>query len=313
MSVIEIRNSNFWRCARGRRRFWTARSVVPSRSRDFYELTKPRMNLLVIITTLVGYFVAARDPVDWSRLAPALIGTALTAAGASVLNQLVERRSDRRMARTAHRPLPAGRVRPIEAAIFAAALTFCGMAVLVEYVNGLTALLAAITLAIYILIYTPAKRFTTLCTLIGAVPGALPVMMGCTAATGTVGAAALILFAILFVWQIPHFLAIAILHHQDYGRGGFKMLSIDDEKFRKTGREILLYTSTLVLLTVLPSIWGLAGMSYCAVAIVLGILFLCIAVDCVLNSSQATARRLFAASIAYLPLLLGALVLNKVG
>jgi heme o synthase len=312
MSAIESINFKFWKPAYPRYRFWSERSVAPSRLSDFYELTKPRMNLLVIITTLVGYFVAARDPVDWWRLAPTLLGTALTAAGASVLNQLIERKSDQLMARTSNRPLPAGRVRPIEAVIFGAALTACGIAVLFEYVNGLTALLGAITLAIYILAYTPAKRFTTLCTLIGAVPGALSVMMGGTAATDTVNATALILFAILFVWQIPHFLSIAMMYHQDYGRGGFKMLSVDDEKFRKTGGEILLYSLTLLPLTVFPAIWGFAGVSYCAVAIILGILFLGCAISCVLDGGQASARRLFTASITYLPLLLGALVLDKV-
>lgn len=312
MSVIETRNSNSWRSARGRGRLWSERSVLPTHWRDFYELTKPRMNLLVVVTTLVGYFAAAGDPVDWSRLWPALIGTALMAAGASVLNQLIERDSDQLMGRTANRPVPSGRVRPIEAAIFAAVLTLCGTVVLAGCVNALTALLGVVTVAIYVLIYTPAKRFTTLCTLIGAVPGALPVMMGCTAATGAIGAVAVILFAILFVWQIPHFLSIAVLYHDDYERGGFKILSVNDENFRKTGHEIVLYSATLLPVSFAPYIWGFAGVGYCAVAIALGILFLRYAINCVRNNDRASAKRLFVASIAYLPLLLGTLSLDKV-
>src|SRR4051794_32828100 len=184
---------------------------------DLWELSKPRMNVVVLLTTLAGYYLAARrDSIECGRIIPTLLGTGLAAAGASVLNQLMERHFDAQMPRTADRPLPAGRIRPIEACLFGLALAVAGIAVLAIDVNMLTAILSAVTLVTYLLVYTPAKRYTTLCTLFGAIPGAIPVMMGCTAATGRINATGLTLFLILFVWQIPHFLAIAILYRDDY-------------------------------------------------------------------------------------------------
>ena len=183
-----------------------------SRLKDFWELTKPRMNFLVLVTTMAGFYMAARGWGAWGRFLSTLFGTALTAAGASVLNQVMERDYDALMRRTANRPLPAGRVGPIEAWMFGAALSLSGIAVLATLVNWLTALLGAITLVTYLFLYTPAKRHTTLCTIIGAVPGALPAMMGVTAVDGAITPPALALFGVLFVWQMPHFLSIAILY-----------------------------------------------------------------------------------------------------
>jgi protoheme IX farnesyltransferase len=174
------------------------------------------MNVVVVVTTLVGYCLTAADPVEWTLLMMTLVGTALAAAGASVLNQLMERDFDALMPRTADRPLPARRISPSEACLFGLALAIGGVAMLVIEVNILTASLGTLTLVTYLLVYTPAKRYTTLCTLLGAVPGAIPVMMGCTAATGRISAPAVDLFLILFMWQIPHFLAIAILYRDDF-------------------------------------------------------------------------------------------------
>jgi protoheme IX farnesyltransferase len=206
-----------------------AHSAV-SRLNDFYELTKPRMNLLVVLTTAVGFYMASPGAIEWLLLLHTALGTALTAAGAAVLNQLVERDFDKLMPRTKNRPLPAGRVSPLEALLYGTILGISGVGYLVILVNPLTALLGAVTLLSYLFIYTPMKRWTTLNTVIGAVPGAIPPMMGVTAVTGVLSVQAISLFAILFFWQMPPFLAIAILYRQDYAAGGFKMLPVVDEE-----------------------------------------------------------------------------------
>src|SRR5687767_9089570 len=213
-------------------------AAVPSRLVDFYELTKPRMNSLVVITTMVGFYVASRGPIDWLLLLHALLGTAMTAASASVLNQLIERNLDALMPRTRNRPLPAGRIAPREALVMGIALGVTGIAYLALLVNPLTALLGFATLASYVFVYTPLKRRTSLNTVIGAVPGALPPVMGCTAALGALSAEAMALFSILFFWQMPHFLAIAILYRNDYALAGFKMLPVLDEDLNFTSRQI---------------------------------------------------------------------------
>jgi len=279
--------------------------------KDFWDLTKPRMNFLVLVTTMVGYYMAARGWGEWGRFTSTLLGTALTAAGASVLNQAMEREFDALMRRTANRPLPAGRVRPIEAWIFGAALSAGGIAVLAVFVNLLTALLGAITLAIYLFLYTPAKRHTTLCTIIGAVPGALPAMVGFTAADGAITAPALAVFAILFVWQMPHFLSIAILCRDDYARGGFRMLPVLDESLDVSTRQILLYSLTLIPVSLFPVALQMAGWIYFAAAVVLSLVFCGFGLVCAKTKSRADARQLFFASIVYLPCLLAAMTIDN--
>src|SRR4051794_25180960 len=240
---------------------------------DFIELTKPRMNAVVVATTAVGYYLAQRGPCDWPRFTLTILGTALTAAGASVLNQLAERDFDALMPRTANRPLPANRVRPADALLFGASLTIGGVAVLDLFVNPLTALLATITFGIYLLLYTPAKRRTSLCTIIGAVPGAIPAAMGFAAATDRITPPAFALFAILFIWQAPHFLAIAILYRADYAGGGFRMLSVTDARLDVTARQLLLYSLALVAATLVPVLLGTSGLIYLCTAVILGIIF----------------------------------------
>jgi protoheme IX farnesyltransferase len=240
-----------------------------------------------------------------------LFGTGLIAAGASVLNQVAEREFDALMPRTANRPLPAGRVRPIEAWLFGAALAISGTVMLTILVNPLTALLGAITLATYLLLYTPAKRHTTLCTIVGALPGAMPAMMGFVAVRGAITAPALALFGILFVWQMPHFLSIAILYRDDYARGGFRMLPIQDEGLHTTTRQIILYSLTLIPMTLLPIALGMAGVIYFGAAVVLGVAFCGLGMVYAKSRSRADARRLFLASIVYLPALLASLALDK--
>ena len=283
-----------------------------SRLGDFYELTKPRMNFLVVVTTMVGYYMAARAWGDWTRVVYTLVGTALTAAGSSVLNQYAERDLDLLMRRTAKRPLPGRRVRPADALLYGVALSVAGMAVLAFFVNPLTALLGAITLALYVFVYTPAKRRSTICTLIGAVPGAIPPMMGFTAVQGTISLEAFALFAILFFWQMPHFLAIAILYRDDYARGGFQMLPVVDPELHVTGRQIVLYSLSLIPVTLLPALIGMAGVVYFVAALLLGLAFAGFGVLCARSKSRADARQLFLASIVYLPALLAAMMLNKI-
>jgi protoheme IX farnesyltransferase len=295
-----------------------ATDAAPSRWVDFYELTKPRMNFLVVLTTMVGFYMASASregfqstPMDWRLLLATILGTALTAAGASVFNQFVERDFDKLMPRTRNRPLPGGRVQPVGAFWYGLGLGLAGVAILVTCVNVLTALLGAITLLSYVFVYTPLKRVTTLNTVIGAVPGAIPPVMGLTAVHGALSPQALALFAILFIWQMPHFLAIAILYRRDYALGGFKMLPVVDEKLHMTGRQIVLYAVALVPVSLMPVYVGLAGQAYFAVALMLGLAFLSFAVSCALTKERLDARKLFFASIIYLPALLGVMMLDR--
>lgn len=289
-------------------------TAVDSRSRwvDFYELTKPRMNFLVVITTMVGYYMGAWDSPDLPLMIHALLGTALTAAGASVLNQYIERDLDKLMPRTRNRPLPGGRITPLEALALGVTFGIIGVAYLATFVNGLTATLGAITLLTYLYIYTPMKRISSLNTVIGAVPGAIPPMMGWTAATGVLSVEAVALFSILFVWQMPHFLAIAILYKNDYTAGGFKMLPcVDDENLGMTSRQIVLYNLAMVPVSIAPAMVGMAGPAYFTIAMLLSIAYLSFGVSVAATRTRLDARKLFFASIIYLPLLLAAMMIDR--
>jgi protoheme IX farnesyltransferase len=286
------------------------RESARSRLKDFYELTKPRMNVVVIATTLAGYYLSAAGSVEWVRLVLTLAGTGLAAAGASVLNQVMERDVDALMPRTAKRPLPAGRIRPSEACLFGLLLGASGIALLAIEVNILTAFLGAITLVTYLFVYTPAKRYTTLCTLLGAIPGAIPVMMGCTAAAGRITPTAIALFLILFVWQIPHFLAIAILYCDDYASGGLHILPVCDENLHITARQVVLYCLALIPVTIFPVVLGISGWRYFIAAIVLNATFTWCGFSLARSHRREHCRRLFWASLGYLLCLLPAMVLD---
>lgn len=283
---------------------------------DYLELAKPRMNALVVVTTAVGFYMAmgtGGTATDWALLLlHTVVGTALTAAGASVLNQYVERDLDAKMPRTANRPLPAGRVTPVEALGLGAVLGTGGVLYLTTLVNPLAATLAAVTLATYVFLYTPLKTRTTLCTVVGAVPGAIPPMIGWAAADGALGPGAWALFSILFFWQLPHFLAIAILYRDDYAAGGMRMLPvIDDPGLSFTGRQIVLWALALIPVSLFPAVVGMTGAAYFIAAALLGVAFLAFAVKCALTGSRQDARRLFLASILYLPALLGVMMLGR--
>ena len=286
----------------------------PSRLTDFYELTKPRMNFLVVVTTMVGFYMAVRPGFsDWVLLVHTLLGTATAAAGASVLNQYIERGYDALMHRTANRPLPAGRLSPLEALLFGVLLSCGGTLYLAALVNPLTAALGAITIASYVFMYTPLKRLTTLCTVVGAVPGAIPPVMGWTAVTDSISPEAWALFGILFFWQMPHFLAIAILYRDDYARGGFKMLPVVDDDLFVTGRQTVLYAAALIPMTMMPAVLRMAGPLYMLSAFAMGLAFLGFSVNCAVRKRRGDARWLFIVSIMYLPALLGVMMLDKVG
>ena len=277
---------------------------LAARTADFLQLTKPRITLLVVLTTLVGFLEGSGRPRDIELLLHTLVGTALVAAAAGALNQLAERRSDALMRRTMSRPLPAGRLGAGPAAAFGLLLLGGGTAYLLLAVNALAATLALLTAASYLLAYTPLKKVTSLATVIGAVPGAIPPMIGWAASRGTLDAGAWVLFGIVFFWQMPHFLAIAILYRRDYERAGFRVLPVADPDGRSTGRQALLYAATLLPLSLLPSFVGLAGPWYFAGALALGVLFLAASARVLARPGDVSrARSLFRFSLLYLPAL----------
>jgi heme o synthase len=286
-------------------------TIQKRRTADFLTLTKPRLNLLVLITTLGGLYLAVPEGVALLTLAHTLIGTAFVAGGAAALNQVLERDTDSLMRRTRMRPLPDGRLQPGEGLGFGLVLSVLGLIELGMGVNIVAAFVAAVTLGSYLLLYTPLKRRTWLSTLIGAFPGALPPVIGWTAATGHISFPALALFGIVFLWQIPHFLAIAWLYREDYARAGIPLLPVVEPDGRSTGRQALLYAAALVPVSVSPAFVGLANGPYVAIASVLSLALLVLTAWFAHERSTASARRLFLASITYLPLLWGALVIDR--
>jgi heme o synthase len=278
---------------------------------DLAELVKARLTLLVLLTTAVGYYLAAQGPINPLGLFHAVFGTAFAAAGAAALNQWWERRLDALMHRTRTRPIPAGRMVPRDALIFGCLLSIGGVVYLIVACNWLSALLAAATIVIYIFAYTPLKRVSTFNTLVGAIPGALPPVVGWAAASGRIEIGAWSLFAILFFWQLPHFFAIAWMYREDYARAGFEMISKDDNTGARSASQSVLFCIMLLLISGIPQFLGLVSPVYLVVELVLNGLFIFVAMRFLRTQQASDARRLFLTSIAYLPLLLGALVLTK--
>lgn len=279
---------------------------------DLWQLTKPGITRLVLVTTAVGFYLGSTAAFDWALLFHALVGTGLLAAGTNALNQYAERLVDAKMKRTRSRPLPAGRIDPALALAFSAGISVAGSIYLAVLVNPLTAVLGASALLIYIFAYTPLKRRTWWCTVVGAVPGAIPPMMGWTAVTGSVDVLAWILFGIVFLWQMPHFYAIGWMYRQDYARAGFPMLPVIDHGGERTSRQIIAYTVALVLVSVLTSVLGLTGAIYFVGATTLGVGFLALGVALSITRNGIQARRLFLGSVVYLPVLLVLMVVDKV-
>jgi protoheme IX farnesyltransferase len=276
---------------------------------DYFALTKPGITGMVAVTAAVGYWVAARETFQLHVLIRLLIGTVLSAAGASTLNQVMERKLDGKMDRTKNRPLPSGRVGVLPATVFGLVLGSAGIAHLAGSVNLLTAGLSLATIFSYLALYTPLKTRSSLCTLVGAVPGALPPVMGWAAGRGSLDTGAAILFMILFFWQLPHFLALAWMYREDYARGGFPMLSVEAPDGASTGRQVVLQTMALIVVSLLPAGFQMAGEGYLVAALLLGTGFLGAGIAFALERSRTRASRLFFASIIYLPLLLAALAL----
>jgi protoheme IX farnesyltransferase len=279
---------------------------------DFYELTKPRIVLMVLVTALVGYYAGSGRIPDYLQLIQMLIGTALAAAGTLTLNQFIERDTDAKMSRTCRRPLPDGRVQPYDALWFGIALTVLGLGYLAVAVNLLSAVVAAAITASYLLAYTPMKRHSSLCVPVGAVPGALPPVIGWVAASGQLSVDAWVLFAIMFLWQIPHTLAIAFIYKEDFAKAGIQFLPVIEPDGESTNRQILVHCSALLAVSLLPTLIGLAGPTYFIVAFLLGVAFLASGVSLIVTPTRAGARRLLFASLIYLPALLLVMALDRV-
>jgi len=278
---------------------------------DLLALTKPRVVVMVLVTTVVGYYVGLAGAPDYGRLLSLVMGTLLAAGGTLALNQYWERDVDARMERTRHRPLPDGRLRPAEALAFGFALLVGGLGVLAVATNGLAAVVTAGISVTYLLFYTPLKRVTSLCSIVGAVPGALPPVAGWAAARGALGAEPWILFAIMFLWQIPHSLAIGRVYRDDYARAGIQVLPVIDRDGWSTGRQVVTNCLALLPVALMPTLVGLAGPIYFLVALVLGVGFLWSAIGLARTRSAAAARRLLFASLVYLPVLLVVMALDK--
>lgn len=286
-------------------------AVAASSAKVWSELFKARLTALVLLTTTLGFYFGARDGIGGMLFWETLAATALLASGAAALNQYLERDADALMERTRRRPLPSGRVTPAMALQVGVAMSVAGMLWLTFRVNPLTGLLGTLTLASYLFVYTPLKRVTTWNTMVGAVPGALPPLMGWTAATGELGAGGWALFTILFFWQLPHFMAIAWMYRDDYARGGFRMLPVVDPEGRRTGMTAVRHTVALMAFSLAPVALGLAGRWYAGVAMAMGVAFLACAVVFAARLTRESARRLFLASILYLPVLLSVLVADR--
>jgi protoheme IX farnesyltransferase len=278
---------------------------------DLTELVKARLTILVLLTTAVGFYLGSERPVDYLALFHTVFGTAAAAAGAAALNQWWERRADALMHRTKTRPIPAGRMAPLQALVLGGGLSIFGVVYLAIVCNALTATLAAITIAIYIFAYTPLKRSSTANTAVGAIPGAIPPMIGWAAARGDIGVGAWSLFVIVFLWQMPHFFAIAWMCRDDYSRAGFRMISSDDASGERSASQSVFFCILLLVLAGLPAFVGIVSYMYQGIELVLGGLFVGVAMRFLRLRTRGAARLLFIASIAYLPLLLGALVFTK--
>ena len=286
-------------------------AVRGSKLAAFYELTKPGITRMVVLTAAAGYVLAAPGRLDVLDLLSALFGTALAASGSLALNQLTERRIDAQMKRTCGRPLPSGRLSAGAAGLFGILLSVVGLTHLLVFTNALTAAVVLVSLVTYVAVYTPLKRHSWTATLVGAVPGALPVLAGWTAARGTIDIGGFALFAILFLWQMPHFYALAWMYRDDYRQAGFRMLTVDDATGERTVLHTLAFTAMLLGASVLPTLAGVTGILYAAGALLLGGVFFAFAVRFAAQRTDKSAFRLFMSSVIYLPLLLLTMIVDR--
>jgi len=277
----------------------------------YLELTKPRITFLIVLTAAAGFALASPGRVDYRAMLTAMVGIALLSSGIATLNQYMEKDLDALMRRTANRPLPTGKLLPWEALAFGAGLTVLAEIYLAVLVNPLSAVIGLTVISGYLFGYTPLKTRTSLSTFVGAFPGAVPPLIGWASARGTIGVEAWVLFAILFLWQFPHFLAIAWMYREDYTRAGILMLPVVEPDGRVTGQQIVLYTVMLLPVSLLPTLLGTAGKIYFGGAIVLGLLFLYFSLRAAFSKSRQAARQLLLASVIYLPLLFILMVLDR--
>ena len=285
---------------------------VRRRALDFLELTKPRVVLMVLVTTTVGFYLGSQGEPDYVSLLHTLFGTALAGGGTLTLNQLLEREADAKMERTKLRPLPDGRLQPMDALVFGTLITVSGLLYLTLTVNSLSAQVTAMIVVTYLFAYTPLKKKTSLCSIVGAIPGALPPVIGWAAARETLSLEAWVLFTIMFLWQMPHSLAIGWLYREDYARAGFRLLPVIDHEGNSTGRQIVSNCLALLAVGLIPTLIGFTGALYFFCALLLGSTFLWYGIGLARSRSQVAARRLLFASLVYLPVLLAVMAFDKV-
>jgi protoheme IX farnesyltransferase len=280
---------------------------------NFYELTKPNITFLVVLSAAAGFCLGTSGPLNYLQFAHAMAAVALLCSGLGALNQYMERHLDGRMRRTAHRPLPSGKLEPLPALLFGIGISVLAEVYLATMLNPLAALLGFMTLASYLFVYTPLKTRTPWCTFLGAFPGAMPPLVGWVAARGQISLGGWILFAILFLWQFPHFHSIAMLYREDYERAGIRMLPVVEPDGRATSRQIVAYTLMLLPASLAPGLIKMSGAIYFVGAMVLGVVFFYFAWQCALAKTKVRARALLLASVFYLPILFGLMVLNQMG
>lgn len=287
-------------------------SLFVSRIEAYIELTKPRMVVMILITTAAGFYLGTQGAMNWMLFGHTIIGAGLTAAGVLGLNQYLERDIDAKMSRTQSRPLPAGRIHGLEALIFCVILTAGGMLYLTTYVNPLSGFVISLIVVSYLFIYTPLKRSTSLCTLIGAFPGALPPVVGWVAAQGKISSSTFVLFAILFLWQLPHSLAIAYIYREDYAKAGLKLLPVIHPNGISTRRQIVVNCVALFGIGLLPTLFRISGVIYFILALIVGGMFLISGFYFDKQPSIKTARYVLYASLLYLPLIFITMAFNKI-
>ena len=287
-------------------------SVFTRRAADYIQLIKPRLVVMILITTAAGFYLGAQQTIEWIRCLHTLIGAGLAAAGVLGLNQYLERDVDAQMKRTQDRPLPDGRMNPLEALIVGAALTGSGMLYLTFIVNTLSGFVLSLIVVSYLFLYTPLKRKTSLCTLVGAVPGALPPVVGWVAARGSLTGEAWVLFTILFLWQIPHSLAIAYIYREDYAKAGFRLLPVIHPDGASTCRQIVINCVALLGIGLLPALYNIAGSIYFFIALLAGIAFLAFGIYLARAHSVKAARYVLYASLLYLPVVFITMALDKI-
>jgi heme o synthase len=286
--------------------------AVRSRASDFVALAKPRLNVLVVASSLAGYVMGGGDMSNAMRVVLTVVGTALVAGGASAFNQVMEREPDGLMRRTRLRPVPDGRLQPAESLVFATVLSVAGLLLLAAGVNASSAGVALVTLLTYALIYTPLKRRSSFATVVGAIPGALPPVIGWAAARGGLSEGGWVLFAIVFLWQMPHFLAIAWIYREDYARAGFPLLPVIEPDGKSTARQAVFYCAALLPVSLAPTLVGMASTAYFVGALVLGVMFMAVTLKFARTRALPDARRLFFSSIIYLPLLWALMIVFRV-